>query len=52
MWEDYEEALRDAWDILMDPEEIIFRIAQATGGMSGRSPEKSSHAGGQRGDEE
>ena len=36
-WNDYDEALREGWNILMDREEIIFRIAQATDGMSGRS---------------
>jgi len=35
-WRDFDQALCDAWEILMDRTEIVFRIAQATDGMSGR----------------
>jgi hypothetical protein len=35
-WRDFDQALCDAWEILMDRTEIVFRIAQATDGKSGR----------------
>ena len=36
-WCLFESALSKGWQLLMDPTQIVFRIAQKTDGMSGRS---------------